>query len=539
MKKTSIFTAAVVLLSVMMLIVSCGEDPFFHHLTIKDDDGKTVKTIILESGDYELPKEVEGLENILGWIYEDEEYSVGEKISITKDSEIKSITGIIISIDNGDGTTQKMTVKNGNTTITLPKAPAERSGFVFDGWLVNGTLREASAVVDFSADMTIEAKWTPTHTVTVDNGDDTTQPLVVRDGETTVTLPAAPAERDGFVFDGWLVNGTLREASAVVDFSTDMTVEAKWTAIYTITYDANGGTGTISPAILRDDQSSVKLSDGKGFSNGTLTFSGWNTRTDEKGTSYKSGANYSEKANVTLYAVWRNEITVSFNSDGGTSVNSQTIVGGTTATKPSTPGKKNAVFQYWSLDGTSEFNFKTTLDADTELKAVWKTTFVAGDKGPAGGYIVYVNSTGAGGWTYLEAKSSDKGDYEWGPKRNLGAVSYNPGDGYSNTNTAYNAMTTDEQAKTWAIKTVKLETVKVNGIKYEDWFLPCSGDLQKLYDLQLKDSNGNAVYSKTSYWSSTENASNSEQAYSVSFTTGTATPQGKGVSDFVLPFRRF
>ena len=294
-KNKLVISCITLILLAMMLTVSCGNDPFYHHVTVKNYKEETVHSFIVYVGDYTFPGEMEGLENILEWVYDDKTYDIGEKIHISEDSEIKAITGFIISVDNGDGSSQTLVVKEGNTTVTLPDKPAEREGYAFDGWLVDGALKDASAVVDFSVDMKIEAKWTVLHTISVDNGNDTTQDLVVRDDVTTTTLPASPEERDGYVFDGWLVDGVLKDASTVVDFSVDMKIEAKWTAIYTVTYDANGGTGTKDPTILRDDESSVKLSDGSGLENGTMKFYGWNTTADESGITYKAQADYTEK----------------------------------------------------------------------------------------------------------------------------------------------------------------------------------------------------------------------------------------------------
>ena len=501
--------AVLLLLAVILLIVSCGEDPFFHHMTVRNYKGEEVTTFIVETGDYTFPAEMDGLSNILEWVYDGKTYDIGEKIHISENSEIKAITGIILTVDNGDNTTQSIVVKEGDTTLPLPEAPAERSGYVFDGWHVNGTLREASAVVDFSPGMTIEAKWTPTHTVTVDNGDDTTQPLVVRDGETTVTLPAAPAERDGYVFDGWLVNGTLREASAVVDFSTDMTVEAKWTAIYTITYDANGGTGTIAPTILRDDQSSVKLSDGTGYVNGTLRLTAWKTSTDGTGTEYKTGADYTEKADVTLYAVWTDRVTVSFKLNGGngtTGFDDQTFLAGGKATKPTAnPTHVGWGFLGWTdtENGTTAFNFDNEIISDTTLYAMWTKSYSIGSTGPAGGKIFYVNPNwAADGWRYLEASTADlSGEYKWGPLWVNSETYRNYGINYGTEEGVGKGKSNTEKLKNAGITTLPAAEACVNyrGGGYSDWFFPSIGELRLMYEKKTVIGNLSG-----SYWASTE-----------------------------------
>ena len=545
-KNKLVISCITLILLAMMLTVSCGNDPFYHHVTVKNYKEETVHSFIVYVGDYTFPGEMQGLENILEWVYDDKTYDIGEKIHISEDSEIKAITGFIISVDNGDGSSQTLVVKEGNTTVTLPDKPAEREGYAFDGWLVDGVLKDASAVVDFSVDMKIEAKWTVLHTISVDNGNDTTQNLVVRDDVTTTTLPASPEERDGYVFDGWLVNGVLKDASTVVDFSVDMKIEAKWTAIYTVTYDANGGTGTKDPTILRDDESSVKLSDGSGLENGTMKFYGWNTTADESGITYKAQADYTEKTDVTLYAVWKNEITVTFNSNGGTAVSSQKVISGTSAARPSTPGLRNAVFRFWSLDGVNEFNFSTPLTSDTTLYAVWKTTFAVGDRGPAGGFIFYINDQKYdSSWTYLEAQENIIiGAFTWGPERYLGCQSSGYGHGYSNTNTAYNNMTDAERNANYALSYIKRYSSINNGITYSDWFLPSSGDATSFNKVKssLRKADGTLAYSSGTFWTSTETniaINGTYRAYYNDLSLGYTVQTAKSDSSNILPVRRF
>ena len=477
MKKEKQFfiTCITLILLAMTVLVSCGNDPFFHHVTVNNYRGEAVNSFIHYDGDnYTFPGEMDGFTNILEWVYDGKTYDIGEQVYFPEDSVITAVTGHILSVDNGNDTEQSLVVKEGNTTFTLPEAPTERTGYVFDGWLVDGV---------------------------------------------------------------------LKDASAVVDFSVDLEIEAKWTKIYTVTYDANKGTGTADPTILRDDVNSIKLSDGSSLENSVMKFYGWNTSADESGTFYKGGADYSEKKDVTLYAVWRNEITVTFNSNGGTAVSPQKVVSGTCAARPSAPVRKNAIFRFWSLDGVNAFNFNTTLFENTMLIAVWKTTFTVGERGPANGIIYYINPKSGGGWTYLEASESALvGVYTWGPARSFGVTSGEDGDGYVNTKTVYDNMTSDEKSGSSAIAAIKRHSNIANGVTYDDWFVPNYGDLVRLY-FARKDSKILALpaYSSGNYWVSTEYSYNSAaQARIYDIGAGTTpSPISKGESYSVLPVRRF
>lgn len=62
--------------------------------------------------------------------------------------------------------------------------------------------------------------------------------------------------------------------------------------------------------------------------------------------------------------------TVTFDSDGGSFIDSQSVKHGSTAVRPTNPVKTGYTFAGWQLDGTS-FDFSTPIDADITLKAVY------------------------------------------------------------------------------------------------------------------------------------------------------------------------
>lgn len=76
------------------------------------------------------------------------------------------------------------------------------------------------------------------------------------------------------------------------------------TTTYTVTYNANGGTGTIAPVEVTAGQS-VTLSDGTGLTAPEgKTFSGWATTADA--TTPDVTSPYTPVADITIYAVWGN-----------------------------------------------------------------------------------------------------------------------------------------------------------------------------------------------------------------------------------------
>ena len=72
---------------------------------------------------------------------------------------------------------------------------------------------------------------------------------------------------------------------------------------YTITYDSNGGTGTISKGTT-DGNKTIALSAGNRIARAGYTLASWNTVANGTGTSYALGSTRTFNANTTLYANW-------------------------------------------------------------------------------------------------------------------------------------------------------------------------------------------------------------------------------------------
>ena len=78
-----------------------------------------------------------------------------------------------------------------------------------------------------------------------------------------------------YEFSGWLVNGTTYAVGAAVTITEDTTIKPNWTKIqYTIAFDANGGTGSMS-AITKDAGTSYTLPASTFAAPSSKTFSGW------------------------------------------------------------------------------------------------------------------------------------------------------------------------------------------------------------------------------------------------------------------------
>ena len=73
---------------------------------------------------------------------------------------------------------------------------------------------------------------------------------------------------------------------------------------YTVTYDANGGSGTMTDKNSPYAYGAAATVLTNGFTRSRYTFTGWNTQADGKGTSCKAGDSIDVTGNIVLYAQW-------------------------------------------------------------------------------------------------------------------------------------------------------------------------------------------------------------------------------------------
>ncbi len=130
------------------------------------------------------------------------------------------------------------------------------------------------------------------------------------DTGTNITVPAVAAARTGYSFTGWLgENGTIYNASNVVGMTaalagTDLNFvfRAQWLGNpYTVSFNANGGTGTMAALNCRIGQTCTLPAEA--YTNNCYKFDGWATSA-AGAVVYSDRATVALTANVTLYAKW-------------------------------------------------------------------------------------------------------------------------------------------------------------------------------------------------------------------------------------------
>lgn len=137
--------------------------------------------------------------------------------------------------------------------------------------------------------------------------------------------------------------------------TTTVTVPAVARPTYTVSYNANGGSGAPSNQTKQHDIT-LTLSSVKPTRSG-YTFAGWGTSATDTGVKYSAGGQYTGNSNITLYAIWTNaaKMTLAYNANGGSGApSSQThLINTVSKISGVIPTRNNYVFLGWSTSSTA------------------------------------------------------------------------------------------------------------------------------------------------------------------------------------------
>ena len=125
--------------------------------------------------------------------------------------------------------------------------------------------------------------------------------------DTELKLSTTAPTRTGYTFQGWGTSSSTTTVSyaAGANYTANeaITLYAVWKAnTYTVSYNANGGTGAPSSQ-TKTYGVTLTLSSTKPTRT-NYNFKGWGTSASSTTVAYASGASYTSNAAITLYAVW-------------------------------------------------------------------------------------------------------------------------------------------------------------------------------------------------------------------------------------------
>ena len=265
------------------------------------------------------------------------------------------------------------TINNGNVTgytygvgATLPAADdMTYTGHTFKGWYDNENLTGSPVTAIGGAETGNKEYWAKweinQYTVTVKPENGKADITITQDYGTPITAPTLT--REGYTFKGW--DKEIPETMP----ADNITVKAQWEINqYTIAFDTNGGS-EIAP-ITQDYGTEITAPDNptrKGY-----TFKGWDKEIPET----------MPAENITVKAQWEiNQYTISFDTNGGSEIDSITQDYGTAITAPADPTRKGYTFKGWDKE------IPETMPAENiTITARWKDT-----EKPTGEIIIGTN----------------------------------------------------------------------------------------------------------------------------------------------------
>ena len=277
---------------------------------------------------------------------------------------------------NASGGTGTMASQSASSATALSLNTFAYPGYVFDGWATKTYLAAAyadGASYPFTANATLYAKWSAPLTFDA-NGGTGNMPSPAC---SIPTLPTNTFTRSGYVFDGWATSSGGAKVSDDGDATPvgcrppeGLTLYARWNIIptdKTVTFDANGGTGTMASQTA---STSTALTS-NAFTRSGYVFDGWST-TPDGAKEYPNTGKYPFTESDTLYARWKCCV-VTFNANGGTGTMPSQTASTATALTANTFTKDNFTFEGWKNAGSTLLDRAVyAFDEPATLKAQWK-----------------------------------------------------------------------------------------------------------------------------------------------------------------------
>ena len=222
---------------------------------------------------------------------------------------------------------------------------------------------------------------------------------IVQAGEKAIE-PDVPS-RQGYQFTDWYLDDTKYDFNA--DVTGDMTLTAKWTAnSYTITFDTDGGSA-IDP-ITQGYGTTIKAPTAPTKTG--YTFAGW----DRAIPATMPAENMTIKANWTV-----NQYTITFDTDGGSTVAPITQDYGTAITAPEAPTKIGYTFAGWNPE------IPATVPADNlTITAQWR--YNGGSSDGSSSYPITIPGKTENGSVTVSPKNASAGSTV--------TITVKPGSGY-------------------------------------------------------------------------------------------------------------
>ncbi len=320
---------------------------------------------------------------------------------------------------------------------------SSKQGYTFGGWSTSkgGTSQYApGSVYNDNSSLTLYAVWIADYTITYDaNGGENAPEEGKKPHEMSYNISSEKPTRTGYSFAGWSTtrNGSIEYTGGeTYETNADLTLYAVWNQDAVITYNPNGGTGNEVTENKKYGETYTIAENT--FIRENYIFEGWST-TDTGTVEYTVGQEYTENSSLTLYAVWKEELKVTYNPNGGDGEvvvenknydETYTIAGNTFT-------RENYIFDGWSTTDTGTVEYTVgqeyTENSSLTLYAVWKEELkVTYNPNGGDGEVVVENKNYGETYTISSTIPTRAGfDFTGWSTSATGAVEYTAGQEYT------------------------------------------------------------------------------------------------------------
>ena len=309
-----------------------------------------------------------------------------------------------------------------------PLPSPTRTTYYFDGWFSSangGTSVNSDTTVTNINDHQIYAQWTKGFTVTLNANGGSVGTTEMKYKTTDSVYGVLPKPTKGIsVFLGWFTQkegGSLVGSSTPINPKDDHTLYAHWLNKYTVKFDPNGGTSSITSKVYEEGSTYGNLPDAE---QNDKKFLGWFTK--KIGGSKVAEDNTVESRDHTLYAHWVNLHTVTFDPNGGTSPMTSKVYeeGSSYGNLPEVEAnRKRFLGWYTEKNGGSKVNNNDKVESrDHTLYAHWVCEYTV-TFDPNGGTVSVSSKVYEEGWTYgdlPEAQRNEKKFLGWYTRKSGG-----------------------------------------------------------------------------------------------------------------------
>jgi len=370
-----------------------------------------------ECADADCPNRNESIKDKAAHVYTDDADTTCNVCGYERTVTPPAPTEFIVTFDGngGTGSMEPVTVEEGSRYVLPACGFTAPDGQEFKAWEIGGVEYNAGDGYVVLGNTEIKALWkdsavvptTFTITFNANGGTGSMEPVTVEEGS-RYPLPAcgftAPAGQE---FKAWEIGGIEYNAGDDYVVLGNTEIKALWKdsavipTTFTITFNANGGTGSMEPVTV-EEGSRYPLPACGFIPPVNMQFSGW--ALSAGGSVIADGA-IMVTSNITLYAIWEpvpvNEFVVFFDGNGGTpAVSSMMTIGHRLAFLPGAFRSGSYCFDGWYTErnGGELITTSTVFAANTIVYAHW--TYTGGSGGSGGyvpGYYIIRATAGAGG----------------------------------------------------------------------------------------------------------------------------------------------